>query len=339
MHICAVVLCIFTNLDISGYVETRPFLRWNDSLNIAGYNRGWIEFKADGVDYGTQVALDLILPYDTTFFSFAVDNIRISRLALWIGPENLRLIAGKQRLYWGVARVFKPLDVFNPVNYFEPGYEKPGSNALLGYISLGALTSIRGVFLPQEDMKQSFYGVRLGTNLLKNDIGLDLMHRSSERKTILGGEVTGELIIGYWGEYTFTQEDTLNYSKLAVGIDYTFPFMIYTMAEYFFDGSGEDDPANYDFTKILLGQRRTLAQQYFYIAMSAIYDPFFRPSINSIINLNDKGFIIMPQISYSIYENAEIICGLNYFVGSDESEFKNITPYDGAVYVWIKVYF
>jgi hypothetical protein len=91
MYILAVVLCFFTNFDISGYVETRPCLQWNDSLSIAGYNRGWIGFKADGLDYGTQVALDLIVPYDTTFFSFAIDDIKISRLALWIGPENLRL--------------------------------------------------------------------------------------------------------------------------------------------------------------------------------------------------------------------------------------------------------
>jgi hypothetical protein len=30
---------------------------------------------------------------------------------------------------------------------------------------------------------------------------------------------------------------------------------------------------------------------------------------------------------------------LNYTIGTDDSEFKNITPYRGAVYVWAKVYF
>jgi len=341
MHICAVVLCFFINLDISGYVETRPFLYWNDSLSIAGYNRGWIEFKTDGLDYGTQVALDLIVPYDTTSFSFAIDNIEISRLALWIGPENLRLVAGKQKLYWGVARIFRPLDVFNPVNYFEPGYEKPGSNALLGYISLGTLTSIRGVIIPQNDIKQSLYGTRFGTNLLKNDIGLNIMHRPSEEKTIIGAEIAGELILGYWGEYSYTWEDTVDYSKFSFGIDYTFPFMIYTMGEYFFDGSGEDDSASYDFVKIYSGERTTLAQQYLYFTISIVPDPFaiVQPRISNLINLNDRSLIIVPQVSFSIFENTDIIVGLNYFLGSQRSEFKNITPFDGAVYVWMKVYF
>lgn len=333
------LLCLFMQIDISGYVETRPFLSWSDSLSISGYNRGWIEFKTDGLNYGTQLAFDLIIPYDTTYFVYAVENITISRLALWIGPENLRMIAGKQRLYWGVARVFRPLDVFNPINFFEPGYEKPGSNAILGYVSLGTLTGIRGVFLPQYDLKKSFSGLRFGTNLFKNDLGLNIMHRSSEKKTILGAEIAGELFMGYWGEYIYTWEDTVDYSKFTIGLDYTFPFMVYTMVEYFFDGNGVADPADYDFTKIMSGERMTLAQQYLYLTIGTIYNPFFRPAINSIINLDDKGFIIMPQVSYSIFENAEIVTGLNYFIGSDDSEFKNITSFDGQIYVWVKVHF
>ncbi len=61
--------------------------------------------------------------------------------------------------------------------------------------------------------------------------------------------------------------------------------------------------------------------------------------MNAVINMNDKGFILIPQLSYAIFENAEITAGMNIFIGSDESEFKNITPYDGAVYVWAKIYF
>jgi hypothetical protein len=47
----------------------------------------------------------------------------------------------------------------------------------------------------------------------------------------------------------------------------------------------------------------------------------------------------MPQVSFPIFENTDIIVGLNYFIGSQRSEFKNITPFDGAVYTWMKVYF
>jgi hypothetical protein len=333
------VLAIISQINAGGYVETRPYITWNDSTNITGYNRGWLEFRSEGNKYGTQLAFDLIVPYDTITIDYALDNIRISRLALWLGPEEARLVAGIQSLYWGVGRVFRPLDIFNRTNYFEPGYERPGTNALLGYLALGSLTNIRGIIVPHGDIKNTLGGIRLGTNIVGNDIGFTAMHQSSERQTIIGGEITGELLLGYWSEISYTWEDTIDYSKLAIGLDYTFPLMIYTMAEYFFDGSGQDNPANYDYAKIASGERQTLAQHYLYVSIGLFRNPFLRPSLNSITNLNDCGTIIIPQLVYSIFENTDLTFGMNYSLGSDESEFRNITHHRGAAYLWIKVYF
>ncbi len=333
------MLAITSQINASGYVETRPYITWNDSTCFLGYNRGWLEFRNEGINYGTQLALDLIVPYDTTAIDYVLDNIKVSRLALWLGPEEARLVAGIQSLYWGVGRVFRPLDIFNQINYFEPGYERAGTNALLGYVALGNLTSLRGIIVPYGHIENTLVGLRLGANLVGNDVGITAMHRPSESQTTIGGEITGELLIGYWSELSYTWRDTIDYSKLTVGVDYTFPPMIYTMIEYFFDGSGEEDPTNYDYMKIISGERQTLAQHYLYASIGFFRNPFLRPSLNSIINLNDNGAIIIPQVIYSIFENTDLTLGINYTVGSNESEFKNITPYRGTVYIWIKVYF
>jgi len=334
-----IAVIITTQIDITGYVETRPYITGNDSTSFTGYNRGWLEFKSEASDYGLQLAFDLIVPYDTTSLDYAVDNISVSRLALWLGREQARIVVGKQSLYWGVGRVFRPLDIFNRVNYFEPGYERPGRNALLGYFALGSLSSIRGIVIPRGDIKKTLTGMRVGTNIIKHDIGITAMHQSSERQTIIGGEITGELLLGYWGEASFTWEDSLNYSKISIGLDYTFPLMIYTMFEYFFDGSGQDEPMAYDYTKITSGERQTLAQQYLYASIGLLYNPFLRPSISAIINLDDQGLIIIPNLSYAVLENTELTFGMNYAVGSEESEFRNITQYRGAVFLWAKTYF
>lgn len=339
VEIMLLAIPILAQMDIGGYVETRPYVTWNDSTYFTGYNRGWLELKTAETDYGIQVALDLIVPYDTTTPNYIVDNINISRLALWLGDERARIVAGRQSLYWGVGRVFRPLDIFNRTNYFEPGYERAGSNALLGYLSLGDLTNLRGVVIPHGDINKTLAGMRAGTNFTGNDIGITLMHRASERQTVIGGEIAGELAVGYWGEFSYTWNDTTDYSKISVGLDYTFPLAIYAMFEYFFDGSGVDDPAYYDYTTITYGQRQTLAQNYLYASVGLFNNPFFRPSVSSITNLNDGGTIVIPQIYYAIMENVEVTLGLNYAFGSTESEFRNITPFRGAVYVWGKVYF
>ncbi len=339
MYGVMVAMMLVAQVDVSGYVETRPSIAWGDSTNSFGMNRGWLELKTAQMNYGAQVAFDLTVPYDTTSLSYAESNIEISRLALWLGPDNMRLVAGKQRLYWGVARVFKPLDIFNPVNYYEPGYERPGSNALLGYLGLGDMSSLRAVVVPRYRIKESIAGVRLGTNIVENDIGLNLLHQRSMEKTIAGFEIAGELGVGYWGEFSYTWEDTLHYTKASVGIDYTFPFLLYTMVEYFFDESGEGDENDYDITQIADGTRVTLAQQYVYLSAGLVYNPFFRPVVNGIVNVDDGGIIIIPQVSYALFDNAEIVLGLNIFLGEARTEFRRIVPYDGQGYVWAKVYF
>lgn len=341
MAIFVIALCLFDQYELFGYAETRPYLLVGDSAAFAGFNRGWVELKADGERYGAQIACELIVPYDTVFFTTIEEDISISRLALWLGPEVSRIIVGKQLLYWGVGRVFRPLDIFNAVNYFEPTYERTGSNALLGYVALGDLSSIRGIIQPRSKPEQSLYGVRLGTNVLKNDIGVSAMHRRSERMTLIGGEIAGELLVGYWCEYGYTTEDTIDYSKCTIGIDYTFPFMLYALVEYFFDGSGADDPADYDYSLVTSGLRTTLGQHYIYASMSTVPNPvdIFRPSLSALVNIEDRGCIFIPQITIVPYENTDVNVGMNIFLGPDESEFVNLVPYECAVYTWLKIYF
>jgi hypothetical protein len=195
------------------------------------------------------------------------------------------------------------------------------------------------VLIPSGEVENTLFGIRTGTNIVKNDVGITVMHRSSEERTIIGGEIAGELLLGYWIEGAFAWEDTLDYSRVTIGLDYTFPYMIYTLLEYYFDGSGEDDPEYYDYTKIVTGERQTLAQQYIYASIGLSYNPFLRPSLSAIVNLDDQGFILVPSISYAVLENTELTLGMNYAIGSEESEFRNLTEYRGAVYLWLKTYF
>ncbi len=333
------ILLILTQIDLSGYVETRPYLMWADSVNISGYNRGWLELKYEGENYGTQVGFDCLVPYDTIGFGYLFEKISISRLALWLGSERLRISVGKQRLYWGVARIFRPFDVFNPINFFEPGYERPGSNAILGYLSIGRLSNIRLISLPKYNLKKSFSGLRIGSNLFKNDIGFNLMHQPSPRRSIIGIEITGDWVIGYWNEMSYNIDDTLNYVKASVGVDYTFPFMLYGMVEFFFDGSGADNPEDYDWQKRINGERITLAKEYLYLSLGFVNNPYLRPAVNTVINLNDHSLILIPQLSHSPGENIEIVAGLNLFAGKETTEFKKTSLFDGQVYIWLRVFF
>jgi hypothetical protein len=338
MNIYILIFSLFNEFGMSGYAESRPYLILDDTLTFNGYNRGWLEFKQDAAKFGSQIAFDCRMPYDTALVSL-IDQISISRLSLWIGPENLRVTAGRQRLYWGVARVFSPLDILNPANYLEPGYERSGTNAILGYAAFGSMTSLRGIVVPKTNVKQSISGFRFGTNLFKNDLGLDVFHRQSSPMTMIGGEITGEAKIGYWSEFSYVFEDTSDYPKASIGVDYTFPFMLYCMLEFLHDGSGVSEPQEYDLSRILNGERSLLAQDYLYGSIGIAQNPVFRPSLSAVINLDDTGFILIPQVYYSIFDNTDLTLGSNIIGGSSLSEFRNLFSADAAFYIWARVYF
>jgi hypothetical protein len=336
-----IALAIFAQSHLKGYVETRPYVYWSDSTNVSGYNRGWLELTSRAETYGTQLGLDVIVPFDTTSIEHALESITISRLALWIGPEHLRCIIGKQRLYWGVGRVFRPLDVFNRTNYFDPNYERSGSTAAVAYWAFNAVSSMRVLFMPQRDIDHSQSSMRLGSSVFKHDVGVTIMHRSQPRHTLMGAEVTGELLVGYWGEYRYSWLADEDYSQFVLGLDYTFPLGLYLMTELFFDGSGVADTDLYDYAQITSGERVTLAQRYLYLSAGMFPDPFavIQPRLAGLVNLDDNGFVLIPQIMVSLFENTEITIGGNVIYGPETSEFGNIIPFNGSVYMWLKVYF
>jgi hypothetical protein len=336
-----IALIILAQVHIKGYVETRPYVYWSDSTNLSGYSRGWLELTSRAETYGTQLGLDIIVPYDTTDIAYALESITVSRLALWIGPEHLRCIIGKQRLYWGVGRVFRPLDVFNRTDYFDPEYERTGSTAAVAYWAIDAVSSMRAVFIPHCDLEQVQSGVRLGSSVFKHDIGVTVMHRSDPHHTLVGAELTGELHVGYWGEYRYSWQDENDHSQFILGLDYTFPPGLYLMAEVFFDGSGVADPDQYDLDMIATGERVTLAQRYLYMNAGIFPNPFavIQPQLSGLVNLDDEGFIVIPQVMVSLFENTEITIGSNLIYGGSSTEFKNIVPFDGSVYLCVKIFF
>lgn len=341
MDLGTALLILFMNgrADFAGYAETRIFLTGADSINFFGYSRGWLELKAGADNYGGQAAFDFISAYDTAHFAGVRSGIEISRLAVWLGPENLRLTAGKQRILWGVARVFRPLDIINPVNFLEPGYERSGFPAILAEFAPGRLTDIRVLCLPRYNLNDATYAGRFGTNLYKNDIGLNVFYRPDESQTVLGADLAGEIAAGYWVEGTFTRDDTSGYGKIAVGLDYTFPGMVYAMAEYFFDLSGESEPDEYDYQKLLNGSRGTLGQNYLYLSLALCRGLVLSPSLNAVGNLDDRTGIIIPRTTCQPWDNIELNFGVNVPFGSRTGEFRRAAACDLMVFVWGKVYF
>src|SRR4030042_4826384 len=149
-----IFIFMLINLDIGGYVDNRPFVGFSDSILFSGSARGWIDVKTTQDIYGAHTALDIMIPYDTVM-NIQRNEIEISRLAAWIGPYNLRAALGRQLINWGTSRVFKCLDFFNRINYFEPGYERKGIDAMQATWSFAQRSSARVLCKPLSTFDES----------------------------------------------------------------------------------------------------------------------------------------------------------------------------------------
>jgi hypothetical protein len=333
-----ILLLLLINLDIGGYVDNRPFVGFTDSVIFTGFARGWIDMKADQDLYGANAALDLVLPYDS-MPGMQRDGIEVPRLAAWIGPYNLRATMGRQLVNWGVSRVFKCLDFFNRVDYFEPEYEREGVDAIQALWAFSQRGSARLLCKPSWTIDNTLLAGRLASNFFYNDVGLNAFYQNEPDLIAAGIDIAGELLAGYWAETAYWQNDTTEFFKSTIGIDYTFPLSIYTMAEYFHDASGHSDPAQYDYGLLYNGTRSTLGQDYLYLSAGIVPNMYLRPAFNVIVNLDDQGTILIPNVFYAPFDNVDLNVGASFVIGDDVSEFQNIDPYSAVVYSWLKVYF
>jgi len=333
-----ILLLFMINLDVGGYIDNRPYLGFADPVVFTGFTRGWIDMKADQDLYGANAVLDLMIPYDSAL-NIRRDEIEIARLAAWVGPYDRRVTLGRQLINWGVSRVFKCLDFFNRLDYFEPAYERPGVDAIQVMWAFSQRGSARALCRPSWTFDNTLMAGRLASSFMRNDVGLNAFYQKEPDLIAAGIDIAGELLAGYWAETAYWQNDTTDYFKSTIGIDYTFPLSIYTMAEYFHDASGQSDPNQYDYGLLLNGTRSTLGRDYLYLSAGIVPNMFLKPAFNVIVNLDDQGTILMPNIFYAPFDNVDLNIGASFVIGDEECEFHNINPYSAAAYAWLKVYF
>ncbi|MCK4765480.1 MAG: hypothetical protein KAW12_24975 [Candidatus Aminicenantes bacterium] len=354
-------LPLMADLDISGYFENRfflvenPAISWknlNDKFSLGDYNRLRLKYKASPSD---KVTVNLALD----FFSFhgimtsplgtynsaaepGADNtvkIDLDRAYVNLYFKNFDLTLGKQRVALGVSYLWAPLDVFNRVNFLEPKEEKPGANAVKLYVPLGPSSSLTGVFSPESDFSTSKSGFRAQTQALGIDMALTLIRTGAEETSIYGVDLRGENLIGWWLEGGYFVSPQRQDMKIVFGFDYTFGIKrgLYWLNEFYYDQSGEKDPANYDYQKVLSGLRFTMGQKYYFSMLRYAFSDFFSGSLGYIANWGDGSYILNPGFQYDVSQNVLVSVGFYIPLGRENGEFRENKP--NLFFIWLKINF
>ena len=348
-----------SDINIFGYYENRFFVlssgklsfqNISENFSLGDYNRLRLQIKSSVAD---NISLNLAVD----FFTFhgiirsplgvlgsseqsEATHTQLDRAYIDLYFPGFDVTIGKQRVAMGVSYLWAPLDLFNRVNIFEPGEEKPGVNAIKAYIPVGKASSLTAVFSPENNFNSSKSGLRAQTHFAGVDAALTFIHWGMKDQNIYGIDLRGENFIGWWVEGGYFVTPSKKNKKIVLGFDYTFPFKrgIYWLNEFFFDESGEKDSARYDPDKLLAGDRFTLARKYYFSTLRFPLTGFLSLGTTYIGNWTDGSYIFSPSLSYEITQNASIHTGIFFLMGKKGGEFNREGAND-VFYIWLKVNF
>jgi hypothetical protein len=344
---------MFIHADANDWLSTtrsRVRLRWFPTFAITG-----------AVDYEATLSTGSLVGKPVFCFSQPSPSRRQELMDLawtFINEENIfathtldrvyveyystRLVftIGRQRIAWGVSNYFRPLDPFAPLVPAQMDKEEQaGTDALRMSLRLGRLSSVEAVYNPYEAFHENYIGVRYRTNL--NGWDISALSGSFGRGESVGTSAVGSVRgLGLRTEALFTRSDghqwvvmrsdfrsdTLSvndeYLQATLGVEYGFGWRNLTISgEFFYDGSGQTDKADYDWNALQSGNRITLAQHMAATRFSLLITPLLTLSGANLFNIDDGSFMLQTQAEYSISQTSSLIPRIQLFRGHQRTEY------------------
>ncbi len=238
--------------------------------------------------------------------------------------DTVEITVGRQRVAWGVARLWNPIDLFNPISPQQiEGDEKLGIDAVNLELHLGDLSSLQLVFAPQDEHEEQSAALRYKTTIGEYDLAL--MAGEFRDDEVLGVSFDGYIGgAGIRGEITYTNDSVSDdFTRAVIGGDYTFPNSIYVLIEYLYNGGTVDDieglSLQSDSSQIITREENFLG-----FGLGYELTPLIRLNNYTIYDIDEDSLFIGPTLSYSIIEDLDLRIGAQLFSGRNNSEFGNL---------------
>lgn len=216
------------------------------------------------------------------------------------GAKHL-LMVGKQRVPFGVGRIWNPTDVFNPIDIFAiETEERQGTDALHYEYASGTLSNID---LTLSRKKQAF---RIKGYLSIADMAILAVKDTANDRDMVGWELSGELLDtglelrSEGGVFFPHQKDESEYLDMILGAEYGFENSLTLLAEYRYE----------DFTNAE------------YVGVSATYQitPLWMGAATGIASLDDSGGYFSPSLEYSLSDESTLEFGAMVYEGEKNTE-------------------
>jgi hypothetical protein len=268
----------------------------------------------------------IVIDSDHTLLHSTIDRLQVS---YYNGPWEVNL--GRQRINWGKTYVWNPNDLFNAYAYLDFDYEeRPGTDALSASYNWSYASSVQLGYRFGNSLDESVVAGMLRGNIGEYDV--QFIAGNYFRQLVFGGGFSGYLkSAGLNAElsYFHPKEDFFDRKgnfTATLGSDYMLPNSLYLSGELLYNGG-------YNSTRNPLSQLTTpptadnlfISKTGFYLNGSIPVSPLTNVSAGILSSFTESIFIFIPQISYSLTENTDLLLLAQVFRGSILDEVTN-TP-------------
>lgn len=288
-----------------------------------------------------QYTADLIKLTGDHFYTFDLQRAVVS----WYLGESIRVKMGRQSMLTGYGYAWNPMDFANPLkNPSSPDADLKGVDALLFHLFPYSIVNMKVYGMGEVGFLQN--GVSYDNLLLGGELtasipfvefkvtGLydrDDNDGEDARVSAVGAGLLADIAgLGLYGEIAlykggrtlisdgtgvsselFRKSEDL-YSGVA-GIEYTFPFELTLIAEFFYNGEGYDKDerggyfsaleilnVNLDYAHYSMYRPGYFSKQYLLVnLMYPIYDLYTDINVTSIYSIDSGALSVIPTISWS----------------------------------------
>lgn len=277
----------------------------------------------------------------------------LDRLNVRASFPAMDVVLGRQAISWGVGRFWNPFDLFHAFSPVEIDREyKAGVDAARLEWALGPFSQIEAVYAAfADDFARHALAVRGRKTVGNFDLGG--MAGKFFRDFVIGPFVDGEVSgVGMRGELTFTHDTggtgqgRRTFFRGVSSVDYRFANGLYALLEYYFNGFGEEEPADYPTLfpteRVTRGEIFNFGRHYLGGLLQYEFHPLVQGDLVGLWNLVDQSALISPVLAVSLSDEADMRLGAYFplgpgLVGSRvRSEFG---LYPQVYYLELRLYF
>ena len=252
----------------------------------------------------------------------------IDRLSVKYASGKWELVAGRQRINWGVNNIWNPNDIFNAYNFLDFDYEeRPGNDAVRVQYFPSGNTSLDFAYRPGRKTGESIAALRYGFN--RKNYDWQVLAGLYQRDIVVGTGWAGSIRkTGFKGEFSYfhpTQSwtDTLGAVSFSWMADQTFKNDWYLSFSYLFNSQPVAYSGGGIFTSNLSAKSLFPFRHSFYTGSTKVFNPAWQGSLALIYSPTNNTLILFPVLAWNAGEQWDLDLTMQAFFAEDKGRYRS----------------